>query len=173
MKGCIWKSIKFVGICFGILSAIIIVMAIFELPNRQGQITQASAPLKIVDTPVPPTMTPTWMAPPFASICGSNASITEVQQQALIDKVVGKEVYDWTGTVYNVQREKGWYTVQIDAIGGWPKSYQIVMPELDDSVASLSVDQKVKFSGTIQSIEVMFGLICNPMTISKGKIEPQ
>jgi len=125
-------------------------------------------------TPVPPTVTPEWMAPPFDEICGLNSNLTEIQQNAKVKAMLGKKLVGWIGKVYDVKRDGDKYTISVDMTSGLFRTRNLVITGITDaSVAGLNVDQQISFDATIQDIDIVFGVVCNPMTVTDAKITPQ
>lgn len=166
-KGCMHRILLF------LMWTLIVIVALGTLvvlvaPKKEGVASQPSAPLYTV---IPPTVTPEWMAPPFAEICGSNNKLTEIQQTARVKAMEGKKIAGWDGKVYDVAKDGEKYKVEIDAEGGIFSARQLVLEDLPESVANLNVGQTVFYSGTIQTIDVAFGVICNPMTVVSATLK--
>lgn len=76
--------------------------------------------------------------------------------------------------IYDVQHDGDKYKVSINMDpGGIMRARQIEITGLPADVAALKVDQKVVFSGKIDKIDIMFGVVCNPMTIIEATLKAQ
>ena len=170
MKGC-FKI--FAYILAGIF-VLLVIAAIVSPSKPAGQRTETAAVVADGRPTVAPTATPEWMAPPFAEICGSNSELTAIQQEEKVKKMTGKKVVDWTGAIYDVQHDGDKYKVSINMDpGGIMRARQIEIMGLPADVAALKVDQKVVFSGKIDKIDIMFGTVCNPMTLTEATLKAQ
>lgn len=168
-KGCMHRLLLFLGWVFVGLLGIVVVVTVVQF-SQKGPVTKTSAP--IVAGPAP-TATPDWMAPPFDEVCGSNSKLTEIQQEARVQAIEGKRIINWTGKVYDVSKDGVLYKVEIDAKDGVFNARQLVLEGLSKNAEGLNVGQPVVYSGTIESIDIMFGVICNPMTVVSATIRPK
>lgn len=169
MKGCL----KLIGYGLAALVVLAIVASIFgNNTDRPSSTTTAQRQVEVIPTeaptvtPVPPTATPEWMAPPFKDFCEGSTNRTEVQNEALAESMTGKKVVGWTGAVYDVQRSGDTFRVEVNMRGGFIRSRDINILDVgQDIAAGLNVDQEITFDGTIQSVDMAFGVLCNPLVL--------
>jgi hypothetical protein len=177
MKGCL----KLIGYGLAALIVLSVIVAIFDNntdrpssitniePGRsQAEVLPTEAP---TSTPVPPTATPEWMAPPYEDFCEGSFDRTEIQNEALAKSMAGKKVVGWTGAVYDVQRSGDTFRVEVDMSGGFIRSRDInILGVGQDIAVTLNVDQKITFDGTIQSVDIALGVLCNPLVLVDATI---
>ena len=166
MKGCLKV---FAYIIAGLV--VLAIIAAVVSPKKSDSAT-AGASGKVAAAPaVPATATPEWMAGSFSEICGSNSNITAIQQEEKVKKLAGKKVVDWAGKVYDVQHDGDKYKVSVNMQDGIIKTRDVEIVGVAGDVATkLNVDQPVLLNGTIQKIDVAFGVVCNPMTLADATI---
>lgn len=124
--------------------------------------------------PDPPTATPEWMAPGYQEMCRDNGATTDVQQEVYAESMAGKKIVAWPGEVYDVERDGNSYRVQVDVADGIFFARQVEIEGVDKELAAnLNVEQRIIFSGTIKSVDMFAGGICNPIRIIDAKIIPQ
>jgi hypothetical protein len=178
MKGCL----KLIGYGLAALVVLSVIVAIFgnntDRPSSTTTTQRANSQVEVLPTeaptatPVPPTPTPEWMAPPFKDICDGSTNRTEIQNETLAEAMVGKKVIGWTGAVYDVQRSGDTFRVEVDMRGGFIRSRQIdILGVGQDIAAILNVDQEITFDGTIQSVDMAFGVLCNPLVLVDATIK--
>ena len=168
MKGCLKVFAYILG---GIFVLLVIAAVVSPSKSTSSSATQPVVSAKPSGAPAP---TPEWMAPPFAELCGPNSELTVIQQEDKVKKMTGKKVVDWTGAIYDVQHDGDKYKVSINMDpGGLMRARQIEITGLPADVAALKVDQKVVFSGKIEKIDIMFGVVCNPMTLTEATLRPE
>lgn len=168
-KGCLHRILIFSGWVTLIIIGLIVLITVVQLTSK-GSVTKTSTPILAGPTP---TATPDYKAPPFEEVCGSNSKLTEIQQEERVNAIEGKRIINWTGKVYDVSKDGQLYKVEIDAQGGIFSARQLVLEGLSKDAAGLNVGQAVVYSGTIEEISIMFGVICNPMTVVSATIRPR
>lgn len=181
MKGCL----KWILYGFGALVVLGIIGALFSSGNRNGTPTRTQntgAQVAVVEndtpesptaTPAPPTATPEWMAPSYEEMC-NNSDLTDIQQEDLAASMAGKKVVGWTGKVYDVERDGDSYKIQVDVAGGIFFVRQVeILGVPRDVAAPLKVEQMITFDGTIKSVEMFAGDMCNPINIIDATVTPQ
>lgn len=176
MSGCLGKTVKFGLFIVGAFIVLAVIGAILN-PSSQRRTTTTSNQVAVVEnssaaTTVPPTATPEWMAPSFEEICGNNATMTDIQQEDLAAKMAGKKIVGWTGKVYDVERDGDSYKVQVDIAQGFIKSRQVeILGVTRDVAEKLNVDQVITFDGTIKSVDMFAGDLCNPINVVEATIQ--
>jgi hypothetical protein len=173
MKGCLkWAAI--LGGIFIVVSVIIVVAA-------GGGTSQTSRPARTSGSVVQvaadsPTATPTpeWMAPSYDEICDNNDTMTDLQQEDYAASMAGKKVVGWVGKVYDVESGNGGlYTVQVEMVDSIISARDLeILGVPRDIAVALNVEQQITFSGTIKSVDMFMGNICNPINVIEATITP-
>jgi hypothetical protein len=164
MKGCLKIGLYVLG---GIIALLVVAAIVSPKSSSTRQATEAAPTAEAM-----PTEIPEWMAPAFKEICGSNSELTEIQQEKKVKRMTGKKVVGWEGAIYDVRHDGDKYMVSVNMDpGGIIRARQVEIPGLGADVAALKVDQRIVFSGTIQKIDVTFGVVCNPMVLTEATVK--
>lgn len=109
----------------------------------------------------------------FEQICDGDGDMTSVQQSKFAKSFVGKRVFGWKGTVYDVYERSGIYMIEVNMRpDGLFNSRQIIIKGVDQEFAeSIVYEQMVEFDATIQSVDIFWGTICNPINMSDPEIK--
>lgn len=175
MSGCLGKTLKFGLVIVGILVVLAVIGAMMK-PSSQRRTATQNGQVAVVESgsapaEAPATATPEWMAPSFSEICDNNATLTDIQQEDLAAKMASKKIVGWTGKVYDVERDGDLYKVQVDIRQGFMKSRQLeILGVSRDIAGKLNVDQVITFDGTIKSVDMFAGDICNPINVVEATL---
>jgi hypothetical protein len=135
------------------------------LPTAIPIATPTAIPILPTAIPVLPLRLE-WMALPFDQICGNNATLTAIQQEALATTMIGKKAVGWIGRVYNVERDGDSYKVLVDMTDDVIAASDIELLGVSLEIAiRLNVNQVITFDGTVHTIGVFREDICHPFYI--------
>lgn len=168
MKGCL----KWLFIIIGAFFVLIVVIAVAN-PNSKTSGDSGTAAVAPEATPgIPNTPTPESWSPPIAELCGTNDTLTDVQQKSYGKEMEGKEVVNWQGEVYDVEGEAGAYAVIVNfAPSSLFGKNATVLGVPNDLAMTLKPKDKVTVNGTIADMgwNPFSEDLCTPLEI-KGEI---
>lgn len=167
LKGCLF-------IVGGIFLAIILLAILVpsspdtSTPGEVSSVAEESGEGAVSESS--PTETPPPFAPPIEEILATVDGMTDAQRNNYNETLRGNIVENWTGTITDVDEGEllGGFTVYVDMVDS-NFGAEVHIKVTEEVALSLNKDQKIVFSGEIDSVSDILG---TTVFIENATIEP-